>query len=110
MAATYRAGNHHGVTIVREGDGARCGRPDHDCDRGHLAAVVIDGGDVPTDELATRIAFMLNEGPIVDDAIALLNYALYLRQYGEHAPGGGETWAKFDRRCEEFLRRVGVRP
>lgn len=53
---TYRAGAHHGVTIVREGDGGRCGRPDHDCTRGHLVAVVVDGGE----ELAERIVQALN--------------------------------------------------
>lgn len=42
---TYRVGDHHGVTIVREGDGARCGRPDHDCDRGHLVGVMLTAED-----------------------------------------------------------------
>lgn len=56
MTARYRAGNHHGITIVREGDGARCGRPDHDCARGHLVAVVVNGGQ----ELAERICQLLN--------------------------------------------------
>jgi len=54
--AEYRTGNHHGITIVREGDGARCGREDHDCNRGHLVAVVVDGGQ----ELAERICALLN--------------------------------------------------
>lgn len=54
--STYRVGSHHGITINREGDGARCGRPDHDCDRGHLVAVVIDGGE----EFAERICALLN--------------------------------------------------
>ncbi len=53
---TYRTGNHHGVTIVAENDGARCGREGHDCTRGHLAAVVVDGGV----ELAERICALLN--------------------------------------------------
>jgi hypothetical protein len=43
--ATYRVGNHHGVTIVRLGDGARCGRPEHDCDRGHLVGVMLTAED-----------------------------------------------------------------
>jgi hypothetical protein len=34
----------------------------------------------------------------------LLEYALHLRQYGENAPGGSETWAEFDRRAEMMLR------
>jgi hypothetical protein len=54
--ATYRVDNHHGVTIVEEGNGGRCGRPGHDCDRGHLVAVVVDGGQ----ELAERICALLN--------------------------------------------------
>jgi len=53
---TYRTGTHHGVTIVREGDGARCGRADHDCERGHLVAVVVDGDQA----LAERICALLN--------------------------------------------------
>lgn len=58
---TYRTGDHHGVTIVREGDGARCGRPDHDCARGHLVAVVVDGFDGRTaEEEAERICKALN--------------------------------------------------
>lgn len=36
----------------------------------------------------------------------LLEYALHLRMYGERAPGGNETWAEFDERCETFLRRL----
>jgi hypothetical protein len=39
------------------------------------------------------------------EAVALLMYALHLRMHGERAPGGHETWAEFDRRCEDFLRR-----
>ena len=57
---TYRVGNHHGVTIISEGNGARCGRPDHDCERGHLAAVVIDGGSEGDQALAERICALLN--------------------------------------------------
>ncbi len=52
----YRTGNHHGITIVTEGDGTRCGRPDHDCQRGHLAAVVVNGDQA----LADRICALLN--------------------------------------------------
>jgi hypothetical protein len=37
-------------------------------------------------------------------SVALLRYALHLRQYGERAPGGNETWAEFDRAAEAFLR------
>lgn len=55
---TYRVGNHHGVTIVNETDTAPCGRPDHDCARGHLVAVVVNGDQ----ELAKRICELLNDG------------------------------------------------
>lgn len=39
------------------------------------------------------------------DARRLLAYAMHLRQHGERAPGGDETWAEFDRRVEALLRR-----
>lgn len=48
--AEYRVGSHHGITICREGDGYRCGRDGHDCDRGHLGAVVVRGFDGRTPE------------------------------------------------------------
>lgn len=38
------------------------------------------------------------------EAVRLLEYALHLRQHGERAPGGNETWAQFDRECEALLR------
>ena len=39
-----------------------------------------------------------------DEAIRLLEEALHLRQNGERAPGGNETWAQWERNAEEFLR------
>lgn len=54
--AEYRAGTHHGVTIVRKGDGYRCDRDDHDCARGHMVAVVTNGDQA----LAERICTLLN--------------------------------------------------
>lgn len=39
------------------------------------------------------------------EAIRLLEYALHLRQHGERAPGGTETWAEFDQCAETFLRQ-----
>ena len=39
-----------------------------------------------------------------DTAIRLLEEALHLRQNGERAPGGTETWAHWERRAETFLR------
>lgn len=47
---TYRTGTHHGITICREGDGYRCRREEHDCERGHLVAVVVRGFDGRTPE------------------------------------------------------------
>jgi hypothetical protein len=41
-----------------------------------------------------------------DRATGLLEYALHLRMHGERAPGGDETWAEFDQRCEHFLRNA----
>jgi hypothetical protein len=38
------------------------------------------------------------------EARRLLEYALHLRMHGERAPGGNETWAEFDQRCEAYLR------
>lgn len=51
---TYRVGNHHGVTIVDENPNHRCGRPDHDCARGHLIATA------QTEDYADRIVEALN--------------------------------------------------
>jgi hypothetical protein len=52
-----------------------------------------------------------NEGTVAKMHIAardLIAYALHLRQHGERAPGGNETWADFDRKAEDFLRRTPV--
>jgi hypothetical protein len=46
----------------------------------------------------------------VDGPRRLLEYALHLRQYGECAPGGNETWAEFDRRTEAYLRSLATQP
>lgn len=40
------------------------------------------------------------------EVLALLRQALHLRTHGERAPGGGETWADWDRRAETLLRGV----
>jgi hypothetical protein len=39
-----------------------------------------------------------------NEAIKLVEYALHLRQHGERAPGGNETWREFDQRAEACLR------
>jgi hypothetical protein len=105
--STIRTGNHWHVTIVDDGTqppDASGHRPD-----ARLLAVVMAGKVLtPDPELAERVARLLNEGPRLDDAILLLEYALHLRQHGERAPGGNETWAEFDRRCEAFLRQVSA--
>lgn len=43
--STYRVGNHHSVTIVRDGDGHRCDLAGHDCDRGHLVGIMLTAED-----------------------------------------------------------------
>lgn len=40
------------------------------------------------------------------EAVRILEYALHLRMHGENAPGGSETWAKWDQLAEAFLRQV----
>lgn len=74
---TYRAGNHHGVTIVNEADTTPCGRPGHDCARGHLVAVIVNGDW----DLAERIAALLNDGCTGGAAAAL---ALVAERIADH--------------------------
>ena len=69
---------------------------------------VIDWGYTRTD-LSAKLTALLDgqEAPASADlheARSLLEYALHLCKHGEKAPGGGETWAEFGRRAEEFLR------
>lgn len=42
----------------------------------------------------------------MNEADALLEYALNLRIHGEKAIGGNRTWNEFDRRAELYLRRT----
>ena len=55
-----------------------------------------------------KTAYDLPSPPAVTEpgetAISLLEEALHLRQNGERAPGGNETWRDWDRRAEVFLR------
>jgi transcriptional regulator with XRE-family HTH domain len=44
------------------------------------------------------------------EVVELLQYALHLRQYGERAPGGNETWREFDQRAEILLRKLSGHP
>jgi hypothetical protein len=39
------------------------------------------------------------------DARRLVHAALHLRQFGERAPGGRETWAEWDRTADAWSRR-----
>lgn len=83
--SAYRVGAHHGVTICREDDGYVCGRPDHDCARGHLVAVIINGDW----ELAERIAALLNAsqrltGPLVHETTEAIRKQLRILGYTEH--------------------------
>ena len=41
---------------------------------------------------------------LVERGRRLLAEALHLRMFGEHAPGGAETWAMWDRAAEDYLR------
>lgn len=41
-----------------------------------------------------------------EEAINLLEEALFLRMNGEYAPGGTENWPDWDRKAETFLRRI----
>jgi hypothetical protein len=61
----------------------------------------------------TCLAWLTDEGrKVVLDvkykppAIKLLEEALLLRMYGERAPGGNETWRKWDDKAERFLRSL----
>lgn len=38
------------------------------------------------------------------EARRLLEQAMHLRQHGERAPGGDETWEQWDRDAEAYLR------
>ena len=40
------------------------------------------------------------------EAVRLLEEAFFLRQNGEHAPGGNENWHDWERRTEVFLRSL----
>lgn len=45
-----------------------------------------------------------------DEMKKLVEYALHLRMYGENAPGGDETWAKWESMAERALREDSKRP
>lgn len=48
----------------------------------------------------------LDDKDDLDQALALLEYALTVRMYGECAPGGSETWQAWDTSVEHYLRRI----
>ena len=77
-------------------------------------------GLVTTTEIAEAIGATVNARGIPlpasnDPGHRLLEEALFLRVNGERPPGAprdnpkAETWAEWDRRCEEFLRSLPVR-
>ena len=41
---------------------------------------------------------------------AVAEYALHLRMYGERAPGGDETWSKWESMVERVLRAADTAP
>ena len=50
-----------------------------------------------------------SEGPqALTEALRLLRLALHLRQHGEQAPGGDETWTDWHRQAETLLRAADV--
>lgn len=73
---------------------------------GEGAEKTVSGGN-DTESMSARLRRVEQER---DEATRLLQYALHLRMHGERAPGGSETWAEFDRRCEAFLRGLPPRP
>lgn len=76
-------------------------------------------GDLPTEESLGQVYMELATRPMSpvqrserDEAVKLLEAALFLRVNGERPPGAprddpeAETWRKWDREAETFLRRV----
>lgn len=45
-----------------------------------------------------------HQAKVASEAVRLVALALHIRQYGERAPGGDETWAQFDRDADALLR------
>jgi hypothetical protein len=45
----------------------------------------------------------------VESALALVSMAMHLHQYGEEAPGGYETWARFERDARAWIDSPAVR-
>lgn len=43
-------------------------------------------------------------------ALTLLNEAFFIRQHGEHAPGGNENWRDWERKTETYLRSLLAEP
>lgn len=70
-------------------------------------------GDLPTGDSLGAVYLELATRPMSpvqrserDEAADLLERVLFLRQNGERAPGGNETWQPLDRDVEVFLRRA----
>lgn len=85
------------------------------CDRGHRQVT----GDLPTEESLGAVWMELATRPMSparrserDEAVKLLEQALFLRMNGERPPGAprddpeAETWRSWDRDAERFLRSL----
>jgi hypothetical protein len=68
------------------------------------AADMVAAGDPFVSDAITRAGLAAALAERDSEARRLLEYALHLRMHGERAPGGNETWAEFDQRCEAYLR------
>jgi len=80
--------------------------------RADLAINPADGGrallesPAAKDRLLADVPALLARG---DEWRSIAEYALHLAMYGEHAPGGDETWAEFERRMRDRAERDGDR-
>lgn len=45
-----------------------------------------------------------HQAKVASEAVRLVALAVHIRQYGQRAPGGDETWAQFDRDADALLR------
>ncbi|OZE35626.1 MULTISPECIES: hypothetical protein [unclassified Rhodococcus (in: high G+C Gram-positive bacteria)] len=80
----------------------------------NVIADSIRGEIINADAIAAQVVSKLTDAgysivPTADvkSVRTVAEYALHLRINGERAPGGNETWAKFDRFAEAVLRATG---
>lgn len=77
--------------------------------RSEALAIFREGEDcAPGTEyrMVRRTESVLGGGGGKTPELKLLEEALFLRMYGERAPGGNETWHDWDLRAETFLRSL----